>query len=65
MPTVRVAMPPEAWTKEEKKTLIQALTNATAETALKLGKGDIKNFVAVQIDETAAGGYAMGGKVLG
>ncbi len=65
MPTIRVAVPPNAWSKPEKEKLIGALTDTLANTARELGKGDIKQFVGVQIDETAEGGYAIGGQVFG
>ncbi|MEM6956818.1 MAG: tautomerase family protein [Myxococcota bacterium] len=65
MPTVRLAVPPGAWSKEEKAKLVEKLTDAVASTAEDTGKGDIRQFVGVQIDETAEGGYAIGGKVFG
>jgi len=65
MPTLRLAIPPRAWTKEEKAELVKALTDALADTARRLGKGDIKQFIGVQIDETAEGGYAIGGQIFG
>lgn len=65
MPTLRLAIPPKAWTKEEKAHLVQALTDALAQVAERLGKGDIKRFISVQIDETAEGGYAVGGQIFG
>jgi phenylpyruvate tautomerase PptA (4-oxalocrotonate tautomerase family) len=65
MPTLRLAIPPNAWTKEEKAELIKALTDALADTAKRLEKGDIRPFIGVQIDETAEGGYAIGGQVFG
>lgn len=65
MPTIRLAVPPKAWSKEEKAQLVEALTNALANTANELGKGDIKQFIGVQIDETAEGGYAIGGQIFG
>ncbi|MEM9190888.1 MAG: tautomerase family protein [Myxococcota bacterium] len=65
MPTIRLAVPPKAWTKEEKAKLVEALTDALARTAEECGKGDIKQFIGVQIDETAEGGYAMGGQIFG
>ena len=65
MPTIRLAVPPKAWTKEEKSKLIGALTDTLTQVAADCGKGDIRQFVAVQIDETAEGGYAVGGQVFG
>lgn len=65
MPTIRLAVPPNAWTKEEKAKVVAALTNALAETAEACGKGDIRPLIGVQIDETAEGGYAVGGQIFG
>lgn len=65
MPTVRLAVPPGAWSKEEKAKLVEKLTDAVASTAEEAGEGDIRQFVGVQIDETAEGGYAIGGTVFG
>ena len=65
MPTIRLAVPPKAWTREEKAQLIAELTDALAKTAEACGKGDIRQFVGVQIDETAEGGYAIGGNIFG
>lgn len=65
MPTIRLAVPPNAWTKKEKAQLIEALTDALNTKAGELGKGDIKSFISVQIDETAEGGYVIGGQILG
>lgn len=65
MPTIRLAVPPKAWTKDEKEKLIVALTDTLATVAEECGKGDIKQFIGVQIDETAEGGYAIGGQVFG
>lgn len=65
MPTIKLSVPPKAWTKEEKAQVIEALTKALADKAQELGKGDIKQFVSVQINETAEGGYAVGGQIFG
>lgn len=65
MPTIRLTVPPNAWTKDEKSILVESLTEALASVAEKSGKGDLRQFIGVQIDETAEGGYAVGGKVLG
>lgn len=65
MPTIRLAIPPKHWSKDEKAKVVEALTNALANTAQELGKGDIKQYIGVQIDETAEGGYAIGGNVFG
>ena len=65
MPTIRLAVPPNAWTKDEKAKVVEALTDALARVAKESGKGDITPYIGVQIDETAEGGYAIGGQVFG
>jgi len=65
MPTIRVTIPQSAWTKDEKALLVAKLTDGLNEVAGVTGKGDIKQYINVHIDETAEGGYAMGGQVVG
>ncbi|MEO1520962.1 MAG: tautomerase family protein [Cyanobacteria bacterium J06633_2] len=65
MPTITLTVPRNAWTKEEKAQIIERFTNALNEVAQASGKGDIKQFISVQIDETTEGGYAVGGQIFG
>ncbi|MEM9150372.1 MAG: hypothetical protein AAGB19_07955 [Cyanobacteria bacterium P01_F01_bin.3] len=65
MPTIKLTVPQNAWTKDEKAQIIERFTNALNEVAQVSGKGDIKQFIGVQIEETAEGGYAIGGQILG
>ncbi|MEO1189427.1 MAG: tautomerase family protein [Pseudomonadota bacterium] len=65
MPTIRVTVPKSAWTKDEKAKIVQSLTDSLASVAQTTGKGDIKAYINVHIEETAEGGYAMGGQVVG
>ena len=65
MPTINLTVPKDAWSKEEKAVIIDRLTAALVDVAAERGKGDIKPHVAVQIDETAEGGYAVGGQIFG
>ena len=65
MPNIRLTVPKDAWTKEEKGELIGTLTDAVAGFAADKGKGDIKDFVSVYVEETAAGGYSIGGRIFG
>lgn len=65
MPTIRLAVPPNSWNREEKQKLVEALTDTLNGIAQECGKGDIKQYIGVQIDETAEGGYAIGGQVFG
>ncbi|MEO0918341.1 MAG: hypothetical protein AAFY31_15375 [Pseudomonadota bacterium] len=65
MPTIRVTVPKSAWTKDEKARIVSNLTDGLSVVAADSGKGDIKQYINVHIEETAEGGYAMGGTVVG
>lgn len=65
MPTIKLTVPQGAWTKDEKAKIVERFTNTLNEVAQESGKGDIKPFIGVQINETAEGGYAIGGQIFG
>ncbi|MEM8970592.1 MAG: hypothetical protein AAGD43_00820 [Pseudomonadota bacterium] len=65
MPTIRVTVPKSAWSIEEKSRIVQQLTHGLNAVAQSSGKGDIAAYINVHIEETAEGGYAMGGRVIG
>ena len=65
MPTIKVTIPQGAWSKEEKSKIATELTNALNSVAQDAGKGDIKQYINAHIEETAEGGYAVGGNVVG
>ncbi|MFO6464209.1 tautomerase family protein [Jannaschia sp. KMU-145] len=65
MPTIRVTVPKNAWTKGEKADIVTTLTDGLNTVAGQSGKGDIKQYINVHIEETSEGGYAMGGTVVG
>ena len=65
MPTIRVTLPAAAWSKDEKAQIAAKLTDGLNEVAQSSGKGDVKQYINVHITETAEGGYAMGGNVVG
>ncbi|MFQ6554035.1 tautomerase family protein [Aestuariibius insulae] len=65
MPTIRVTVPKSAWTKDEKAEIVSTLTDGLNTVASDSGKGDIKQYINVHIEETVEGGYAMGGNVIG
>ena len=65
MPTIRVMVPAGAWSKDEKGKIASELTEALNRVAQEVGKGDIKQYINAQIQETAEGGYAIGGNVVG
>ena len=65
MPTIKLTVPPGAWNKDEKAKIVERLTDGLAAVAEESGKGDIKSFIGCQIEETAEGGYAIGGQIFG
>ena len=65
MPTIRVTVPRSAWSTDEKAEIVSRLTSGLAAVGETSGKGDITPYINVHIEETAEGGYAMGGKVVG
>ena len=65
MPTIRVTVPKNAWSKEEKSEIVTILTDGLSAVAQSKGKGEIKPYINVHIEETSEGGYAMGGNVVG
>ena len=65
MPVIRVTLPQDAWSKDEKADIAAKLTDALAEVGTKSGKGDIKQYITLHILEASEGGYAMGGNVIG
>lgn len=65
MPTLTLTVPQGAWSKQQKAKIVDRLTNALNDVAAEEGKGDIKQFIGVQVSETAEGGYAVGGQIFG
>ena len=65
MPTVRLPVTPDSFTKTEKASIIETLIDGPNSVAVASGNGDIKQYVSCQIGETAEGGYAIGGRILG
>lgn len=65
MPTIRVTLPKAAWSKDEKAQIVNTLTDGLSAVAGDSGKGDIRQYINVHIEETAEGGYAMGGNIVG
>ena len=66
MPTIRLTVPKDSWTREEKAEIVTKLAERFDDVAkASPGKGDVEQFINVHIEETAEGGYAMGGQVVG
>ena len=64
MPTIRLPATPDSFTKTEKASIIEALTDGLNGVAVASGNGDIKQYVSCQIEESAEGGHAIGGRIL-
>jgi len=65
MPTLRLTVPEDDLTAEQKREVIARLTD-TISTFYREEQGDdLREFVNVQITETTEGGYAVGGTVIG
>lgn len=65
MPTIRVTVPANAWSAEEKAKIAENLTAGLASVGEASGKGDLSGYINVQIMEASAGGYAIGGAIVG
>lgn len=66
MPTAKLTLPKGAWSKEEYRELITAVTRAIVEVGRKHGKPDnLEQFINVHITTTDDGGYGVAGQVAG
>ena len=50
--------------ERQKADMVAKLTDGLNSVAQSAGKGDIKQYINVQIEGTAEGGYAIGGNVI-
>jgi phenylpyruvate tautomerase PptA (4-oxalocrotonate tautomerase family) len=65
MPTLQLTVPEGDLDADEKAELIDRLTDTVSEFYQKEQDEDIRDFVNVQITETADTGYAVGGTIIG
>lgn len=65
MPTLRLTIPDGDLTAEQKADLIDRLTDTVSQFYLDAHGEDLREFVNVQITETAEDGYAVGGTIIG
>jgi phenylpyruvate tautomerase PptA (4-oxalocrotonate tautomerase family) len=65
MPTLQLTVPKDDLDADEKAELIDRLTDTVSEFYQKEQDEDIRDFVNVQITETADTGYAVGGTIIG
>lgn len=65
MPTVRVTVPKDDLTNEQRERLVGRLTEDVGRFFESEDKGDLRQFVVVHVTETAERGYGVGGEVIG
>ncbi|MFA9462487.1 tautomerase family protein [Thiohalorhabdus methylotrophus] len=65
MPTVRLTVPQNDLSKADKEEMVERLTQTVSTFFQERKQEDVRNFVMVQISETAESGYALGGEIIG
>lgn len=65
MPTLRMTVPENDLTNEQRERAVAELTEALGRFYDREKGEDLQPFVMVQISETAPRGYAVGGEIIG
>lgn len=65
MPTIRLTVPPDDLSDQQKEAFIERMTDTVSQFYLEEKDEDVREFVNVRITETAQTGYAVGGEVIG
>jgi 4-oxalocrotonate tautomerase family enzyme len=65
MPTIRLTVPPDDLSNEQKAAFIERVTDTVSQFYREEKDEEIREFVNVRITETAETGYAVGGEVIG
>lgn len=65
MPTVQMTVPHGDLSNEHKSEMIERLTTTVSDLFWQRKGEDVRQFVVVHIRETAEGGYAVGGEIIG
>lgn len=65
MPTVRVTVPKNDLTEDQRSRLVAHVTEEIGRFFEAENKGDLRDYVIVHVNETAGGGYGVGGAVIG
>lgn len=65
MPTVQMTVPQGDLTREQKSAVVEQLTDTVSRFFREHKREDVRDFVVVHIHETAPGGYALGGRIIG
>ncbi len=65
MPTVRLTIPQDDLSDAQKVRFVERLTDTVQQFYLDETGEDLRDFVNVQIQETAEKGYAVGGEIIG
>jgi phenylpyruvate tautomerase PptA (4-oxalocrotonate tautomerase family) len=65
MPTLQLTVPNDDLDADEKAEVIDRLTDTVSQFYRDAHDDDLREFVNVQITETAEEGYAVGGTIIG
>lgn len=65
MPTIRLTVPPDDLSDQQKEAFIEHITDSVSQFYLEEKDEDVREFVNVRITETAKTEYAIGGEVIG
>lgn len=65
MPTVQMTVPQGDLTREQSGELVERVTTVVSDFFREYKQEEVRDFVVVHIRETAEGGYALGGQVIG
>lgn len=65
MPTLRMTVPKQDLTDEQRRRLVDRLTETVGAFYEEEGKGDIRANVVIHISETAGQGYGVGVEIIG
>lgn len=65
MPTVQVTVPQDDLDQDQRQRLVGQLTETVGQFFQQEKQEDVRDFVVVHIRETAPGGYALGGEIIG
>ncbi len=65
MPTLQMTVPEGDLSEGEKAEMIERLTTTVSDFFQERKEDNVRDFVMVHIRETAKGGYALGGTIIG
>lgn len=65
MPTIRLTVPSDDLSDQQKEAFIEHMTDSVSQFYLEEKDEDVREFVNIRITETAETGYAIGGEIIG